>query len=143
MGSHNGYFQSKEGPNAASVNNKAVIEKQNFEVQIRNHSTKDYDKPFGYVKPTGSINFSGDMINHRTTNFSFGNKSAAQTEVKKQAINCNAPDRIALGSGAAATHGKSSVWLGRDNNFRQGSDYRQNFNNQPNHPSVWAKPATA
>lgn len=73
--SHNGYFQSKEGPNASSMNNKATIEKQNFEVQNRNHSVKDFDKPFGYVKPTGSINFSGEMINHRTTNFSFGSKT--------------------------------------------------------------------
>ena len=96
------------------MNNKATIEKQNFEVQNRNHSVKDFDKPFGYVKPTGSINFSGDMINHRTTNFSFGSKTQAQSEVRKQSINCNAPDRIALGSGAAATHGKSSVFMGRD-----------------------------
>ena len=79
------------------------------------------------------------MINHRTTNFSFGTKAEAQPEVKSQAINCNAPNRIALGSGAAATHGKSSVFMGRDNtNFRQGSDYRNNFNRPK--PCIWSNP---
>lgn len=111
-------------------------------MQIRNHSIKDFDKPFGYVKPTGSINFSGDMINHRRTNFSFGTKAEASSEVKKQVINCGAPNRIALGSGAAATHGKSSVIMGRDNpNVRQGSDYRENYNKPK--PSIWSNPNPA
>lgn len=81
------------------------------------------------------------MINHRTTNFSFGTKAEADSEViqSKSKLNCNAPDRIALGSGAAATHGKSSVFMGRDNtNFRQGSDYRNNFNRPK--PCIWSNP---
>ncbi len=75
-----------------------MIEKQNFEVQIRNHSTRDFGNPFNYLKPTESLTISTNL-DHRKTNFSFGNRAISSTEAKKQVSMCGAPDRIAVGSG--------------------------------------------